>query len=295
MVQLFFAGVISGVAVGALYGLLGFAIVMLFKSTGVANFAQGAIGTFAAFVVYELCVQAGLDKWIALAIGIPVAALTGIVLYLLALRPNDDADRLNLTIRTLGVSLLVVAIINEEWSAGQPFTFPSVLSGRAAFTLADTAVSWLTIGTVVIAAVLAAGFVWFFRRTNLGLMFLGLADRGDIAALLGVRTRRLTAIAWGIAALLSLVAAVLVAPRSLLSSDMMDFYLLYAFTSAVIGGLSSLWGGFVGGAVVGILSSLVTIYANPDVATISVFGLLLLVLLVRPSGIFGDRSLVERL
>src|SRR4051812_7934675 len=293
--QLLFAGIVSGIAVGALYGLLGFAIIMLLKATSVANFAQGAIATLGAFIVYELVQTLGIGFWIAFLIAAPITALIGAALYFVALRPNDDADHLNFIIRTLAVSLLIIGGVNREWSKGQPFTFPTVMSGDAAFVLGGVAVSWLTIGTIIIAGILAAGFAWFFYRTRLGLMFLGVADRADIAALLGIRTRRLTAIAWGMAALISLVTGVLVAPRTLLSCDMMDFYLLYSFTAAVIGGLTSTWGVFVGGALVGCIDNLVTIYAGPDMGTIAVFLLLIAALLIRPSGIFGDRSLVERL
>ncbi len=170
-----------------------------------------------------------------------------------------------------------------------------MISGDAAFVLGGVAVSWLTIGTILVALILAGSFAWFFYRTRLGLMFLGVADKPDIAALLGIRTRGLTALAWAIAAVISLVTGVLVAPRTLLSSDMMDFYLLYSFTAAVIGGLTSMWGVFVGGILVGCVDNLVTIYASPDLGTIAVFILLIAVLLLRPSGMFGDRSLVERL
>jgi len=293
--QLFLGGIISGIAVGALYGLLGFAVIILLKATGVPNFAQGAQATLAAFIVYELVQSFHLSFWLAFVAAVPLVAISGAVFYALALRPNDDADHLNFIIRTLALSLLIIGAVNAKWAAGQPFTFPRVISGDAAFVLAGVSVSWLTIGTILIALSLASGFAWFFYRTPLGLQFLGVADRPDIATLLGVRTRRLTAIAWALAALISLVTGVLVAPRTLLSSDMMDFYLLYSFTAAVIGGLTSMWGVFVGGLLVGCVNNLVTIYAGPDLGTIAVFLLLIAVLLLRPAGIFGDASLIERL
>ena len=293
--QLLLAGLVSGVAVGALYGLLGFAIVMLLKATGTANFAQGALATLGAFLVYELVQRAGLPFWQAFLLVGPVMALVGAGLYALAMRPNDDADHLNGIIRTLALSLLIVGAINREWAAGQPFAFPTVISGNAAFVLGGVTVSWLTVGTVGVACLLALFFAWFFHRTAVGLQFLALAERADISLLLGVRTRQLTATAWGMAALISLVTGVLVAPRTLLSSDMMDFYLLYAFTAAVIGGLTSTWGVFVGGVLVGCVDNLCTIYSGPDFGVVAVFLLLIAVLLLKPSGLFGDRSLVERL
>lgn len=293
--ELLIAGTISGVAVGALYGLLGFAVVLLYKSTGVANFAQGTLGTLGAFFVYQFFTGLGWNLWASVGLSVVAMAVIGALLYLLILLPRGDADHVNLLLRTLGISLLLLAIINANWATGQPFNFPSVLPGGVAFQVGGASVGWVVLGTLAIAALLATGFRWFFGATKTGLMFLGVADKPEVAQLLGVRTRRLNAIAWALGSVVSLIVALLVAPRSLLSSDMMEFYLLFGFTAAIVGGLTSLWGAFVGGAVIGIINNLVTIYADSDLAVVSIFAVLLVVLLVRPEGLFGDKSMVERL
>lgn len=285
--------VVSGIVVGLLYGLLAFSIVFLFKATGVANFAQGNIATFTAFMVYLFAVHAHLGLWLSIGIGAVGAAAFGVLLYFLALRVNDDAGAVNLTIRTLAVYVLIFAVINEYWGAGQPFSFPSVFP-QGSLLLGSIRISIASLGTLLVAVALAALFGFFFSRTSLGLVFLGMAERPDIARLLGVNTRRMSAIAWGIAALVSLVVGLLTAPSALLSSDMMDLFLLYAFTGAVIGGLTSLVGAFVGGAIVGILGNTTAVYAGPDVEIFVLFLLLILVLLVKPDGIFGT-SVQERL
>jgi branched-chain amino acid transport system permease protein len=291
--DLLVGGIISGVALGLLYGLLAFAIVLLFKSTGVANFSQGQIGTFCTFLVFELMRAAGVSFGVAVAIGCVLAFVSGIACYWLFLRPNEGADHVNLTIRTLGIYLLLFAIVDLGWSKGQPFAFPSLFP-QGGVTIADTAISWLTVETIGVAVLLAVLTWWFFRRTDKGLMFAAVAERPEIAKLLGVRTRRLTATAWGGAATVALIVGLLVAPRTLLSSDMMDLYLLFAFTAAIVGGLTSLPGALVGGLLVGVLENVVTIYVNSDVAVLGVFVLLLVVLLVRPEGLFGS-SVAERL
>jgi branched-chain amino acid transport system permease protein len=294
-VELLIAGTISGVAVGALYGLLGFAVVLLYKSTGVANFAQGTLGTLGAFLVYQFLTGLGWNLWASVGLSVVAMTVIGALLYLVILLPRGDADHVNLLLRTLGISLLLLAIINANWATGQPFNFPSVLPGGVAFEVGGASVGWVVLGTLAIAALLATGFRWFFSATKTGLMFLGVADKPEVAQLLGVRTRRLNSIAWALASVVSLIVALLVAPRSLLSSDMMEFYLLFGFTAAIVGGLTSLWGAFVGGAVIGIVNNLVTIYADSDLAVVSIFAVLLVVLLVRPEGLFGDKSMVERL
>ena len=153
--------------------------------------------------------------------------------------------------------------------------------------IGSASVSWLTVGTLVVASLLAAFFLWLFRSTNLGLLFLGLADAPAMARLLGARTRKLAMIAWMMSSVVSLIVAGLIAPVAFLSTDMMDLYLLLAFTAAIVGGLTSLGGAFLGGALVGVLQSVVTVYLDGELAVLSTFGLLLLVLLLRPDGLFG--------
>lgn len=292
--DLLVGAVLNGIAYGTLYGLLGFAIVLLYKATGIANFGQGNLGTLAIFVVYALAVREGVNLGVAVLLGFAVAAAAGAAAYLLVIRPRDQADHLNTTMRTLGLYLLLFAFVNYEFAVGQPFSFPTVFPDSRAVTLAGYGITWTTVGTLVVALVLSATFAWFFRRTRLGLLFLGMASRPEIAELMGVATRRLTLFAWMAAACVSLVVALLIAPVALLTSDMMDPFLLLAFTAAIVGGLTSMVGVFIGGLVIGVMDNLVTVYWNGDSAMLSVFGLLILVLLVKPEGLLGNRS-AERL
>ncbi len=109
---------------GALYGLLGFAVILLLKATSVANFAQGALATLGAFIVYEFVHSFNIGFWLAFCIAIPVTALIGAVLYAIALRPNDDADHLNFLIRTLSLSLLIIGAITSSGQPVSPLRFP---------------------------------------------------------------------------------------------------------------------------------------------------------------------------
>lgn len=287
---LLIASLISGVAVGLLYGLLAFAIVFLYKTTGVANFAMGNMATFATFVVFHFL--GPLGAWAALA-GLAAAALLGLAVYTLGLRVNDNAGTLNAVMRTLAIYLFLAALMNRFWAEGQPFTFPSLLP-RGSFSLGGVTVAWASLGILAVAAVLSLLFALLLTRTSLGVQFLGLAERPDVARLLGVRTRRLAALAWVIAGLVAMVVGVLVAPMALLSSDMMEHFLLFAFTAAIVGGLNSLWGALVGGIVVGCVSNIAIVYLGQDAALIAVFLMLVSVLLVRPDGLFGT-AVVHRL
>jgi branched-chain amino acid transport system permease protein len=287
---LLIASVISGIAVGLLYGLLAFSIVFLYKTTGVANFAMGNMATFAAFVVFHLLGPLGGGAMVA---GLAGAALLGLAIYGLALRLNDRAGLLNAVMRTLAIYLFLAALMNRFWAEGQPFTFPSLLP-KGSFELGGVTVAWASLAILGIAGLLSLCFVLLFTRTSLGVQFLGLAERPDVARLLGVRTRRLSALAWMISGVIAMVVGVLVAPMALLSSDMMEHFLLFAFTAAIVGGLNSLSGAFVGGIVVGCVSNISIVYLGQDAALFAVFLLLVGVLLARPDGLFGT-AVVHRL
>ncbi len=290
---LFISGVVSGVAVGLLYALLGFSVNLLYKSTGVANFAVGILATLGAFFVYWL-LGFGVGLYLAVLVTLPLMALVGAVVYYTSIRPLDSAGHLNLTMRTFGVYLVIVAILQATWAQGQPFSFPAVFSIRTAFRVGEINVSWLTVGTVIVAAVLASAFIVFFRFTTLGFAFLALAERPEIGRLLGLPTRRMTLIAWVMACLVALVVGILVAPSAQLSVDMLEPYLLIAFSAAVIGGLTSLAGVFVSGIVLGILSNVIALYSSADLGVLAIFGALVLSLIMRPSGLFGA-PVAERL
>jgi branched-chain amino acid transport system permease protein len=284
---------VSGIAIGMLYGLLAFSVVLLFKATGIANFAQGNIATFCTFLVYLIAVRAGWGLPAGLALGVIAAVLTGLVIYLGAMRVNDSAGSLNLVVRALAVYLLLTALMTQLWGPGQPFAFPSLFPAES-IEIAGVFIPIASIGFCVISVILAFSFWLFFRRTNSGLLLLGMAEQPDVAKLLGVDTRRLTAISWAVCAVVSMVVGVLVAPTAFLYSDMMDLFLLYAFVAAVVGGFTSLYGTFVGGVLVGVIQSVFTVTWGADFAVLSVFALLIGVLIVRPDGLFGAQ-VAERL
>jgi branched-chain amino acid transport system permease protein len=144
------------------------------------------------------------------------------------------------------------------------------------------------------AIVLGGAFWLLYNRTATGLLLRGIADRPDVARLLGADTTRLSGLAWLLAGLVAVVVGLLTVPTALLSSDMMDSFFLYAFTAALLGGMTSLPGAFVGGVVVGVVSNVVTVLRGQEISILAIFGLLIAILLIRPDGLFGH-GVVERL
>ncbi|MBO0681878.1 MAG: branched-chain amino acid ABC transporter permease [Candidatus Dormibacteraeota bacterium] len=284
---------ISGIAAGFIYGMLAFSIVLLFKASGIPNFTQGNIATFGTFIVYLLATRAGVPLALAIVLGFIGTGMLAVIIYLGAMVPRGESGTLNLAIRTLAVYLLLFAVMNLFWGQGQPFAFPHFLPS-ASTTVGGVQVSLVSLVTVVIAVVLAAAFWLFFSRTRSGLLLRGIADRVEIARLLGADIRGLSGLAWLLAGLVAVVVGLLTVPSALLSTDMMDSFLLFSFTAALLGGITSLPGAFVGGVVVGVISNVVSVIRDQEFSIVAIFALLIVVLLVRPNGLFGH-EVAERL
>jgi len=287
------AAILTGLTTGLLYGLLGFAIVALFKMTGVANFAAGSIATLGAAVALKASQTWGLSTLLAVLLAIAATAAAGVIAYWLVMRFRDDVDHLSLTVRTVGLFLLAQGLLEKWLGPGQPFAFPALLPDIS-LTVSGVRLASSTLLFPVVAAVCLALFGIFFRFTRTGLLMRGMASDVSTATLLGADTRRLSAAAWGLTAGLAAVVGVLAAPSQLVSSDMLTSWLLFVFAGVVIGGLTSLVGAVVGGVIVGVVQGVAYQLAGNEVALLAVFALFLLTLQVMPQGIFG-RPTVERL
>lgn len=284
--NLLIPAMVSGIAVGMLYGLLAFATVVLFKATGTVNFAQGTMGALSAFVVWRMLNGYGVNTALAVVLGLFFSALLGVVTYQVAIRFRDRVDPGNTLVRTLALSLLFAALIDRLWSAGQPFQFPQLLTSGGV-SIAGVQVSYAAIETLAVTAVLLTGFGLLFRFTNVGLLTRAMADSREVTRLLGVRNRRLAAVVWGVTAVLGAVVALLSAHTLFLSTSMMDSYLLYGFTAAITFGLTSLPGSIAGGLLIGLIGNVVSTYQGSDWANVLMFAVLVVILFIRPQGLLG--------
>jgi branched-chain amino acid transport system permease protein len=283
---LYLSAAISGIAVGLLYGMIGFAIVMLYKSTGVANFAQGTLATVGAFAAWSLATSAGVPLAVAIVLALAASGLFGVVVYFVVIRPKASAGNLNITVRTLGLSLLLLAIMEWRWGELAPYRFPPIVQGKG-MQIADLQLTTQTFLTAGVSAGIMILLWALFRFTNLGLSFRAMAEQPETARMLGLRTTRLSAATWGISALLGTVVAVLLAPSAFLAPSMMESYLLFTFTGIVLGGLTSLPGALLGSVIVGILSNVAVVAFSIEAGVVVIFVTLLVVMLLRPQGLLG--------
>lgn len=288
--SLFGSAVLSGVAVGLTFSLLAFAIVVLYRSTNIANFAQAQTGTLSVFIALPLARHAGWPAIALLPVILCIGAALGTATYGAVEGLSRYAVHLNQVMRTLGVYLVMSALMVAVWAGNEPYEFPSLVPnvqvGVGAFQVALPRIL-----SAAIAIVLAIGTQLFFRRTKRGLIFDGIAENRGIARLLGVHTRLYDLAAWGIGGAIAALVGVLVAPVQLLTTDMLDVFMLYAFAGAILGGgMRSLVGLWPGGILIGIVANLGAVYLSPEAALTCVFAILLLTLVIRPEGIFGSRE-----
>jgi branched-chain amino acid transport system permease protein len=289
----FWQQVVSGLASGGIYASLALAVVIVYRSTGVINFAQGEMATFSTYLAWTF-LHHGFSFWPAFALTLAVAFAGGVALERVVIRPVEGRPVLTVVIVTIGLLILVNGLTNWIWGGGvrkfpSPFSTRAIHVGGAAFSIQDLGIVGVTLAAVAVLSL-------FFRFTKLGLGLRAAAVNPDESRLVGVRVGWMLAIGWGLAAALGALAGMLAAPVVFLDPNMMQGILLYAFAAAVLGGLGSPLGAVVGGLSLGVLLNLLGTYVETfggEMRLVGGLAVILGVLLVRPTGLFG-RAAVRR-
>jgi len=284
---------IEGIALGSVYGSLALALVLVYRATHVINFAQGELAMFTTYIAYELGLH-GLSYWVAFALTLVIAFGLGTVLQVTLIRPVQHRSMIAVVIVTVGLFILIDGVVNWIW--GGFFKTMHSPFGYASFDVGGVAIPHAYVGMVIVVFA-SALLVWaLFRFTKLGLGMRAAALRPAAAALVGVRVDTMLAIGWGLAAALGAVAGLMAMadPSQLfLSTTLMQPILVYAFAAAVLGGLESPAGALVGGVLIGVSTTLIIGYVPQITSEMQLpftFVVLLLILLVKPSGLFGRRE-----
>jgi branched-chain amino acid transport system permease protein len=290
--QLLLQQVMAGLANGAIYACMALAVVMIYQAIDHLNFAQGEMATFSTFVAWQL-IAWGLPYWIAFVIAVALSFVGGVAIERVLFRPLHHAPILASLVGFIALFSILNSGDGYIWDYTIK-TFPTPFGTKPLFGvgLVDSHEAGM-IGVTV----LLLGFLYlFFRGTRLGLAMRAAAANPESARLVGVRVGWMTALGWGMAAAIGAVAGMLIAPVVFLEPNMMLGVLLYGFAGAVLGGLTSPAGAVLGGFAVGIIENLAGTfipYVGRDLKlTIALF-VIVLVLMVRPAGIFG-RSAVSR-
>jgi branched-chain amino acid transport system permease protein len=289
----FIQQVVSGIATGCIYASLALALVLIYRAIGVANFAQGEMATFSTFISYSLIEYAHLNFWTAFVITIVISFGLGVAIERVLIRPFERAPVLTLLIVTLGLFTAINGITGLIWG----YVFKTY---RGAFPSEPVQFSGLyinvqDIGVLGVVLVMLLLLYLFFARTRAGLAMRAASLYPESSRLLGVRVGWMLALGWGLAAAVGAVSGMMVAPVIYLDPNMMQSILLFAFAAAVLGGIESPVGAVVGGLVIGVVMALTGTYIPGGQDLRLAFGLIVIVvvLLVRPAGLFG-RTVVRR-
>ena len=283
----FWQQVVAGLASGGIYASLALAIVLIYRSTGVINFAQGEMATFATYLAWTL-IDHGLAFWPAFLLTLLCAFAGGVAVERVVIRPVESSSVLTVVIVTIGLLILVNGLTSWIWG-GAVRKFPSPFSTRpihvagVAFSIQDIGIICVCLASVVVLGL-------FFRFTKVGLGLRAAAVNPDASRLVGVRVSWMLALGWGLAAALGAVSGMMVAPVVFLDPNMMQGILLYALAAAVLGGIDSPLGAVVGGLTLGVLLNLLGTYVSTlggEMRLVAGLAVILAVLLVRPSGLLG--------
>ena len=286
----------NGLSLGAIYALVALGFVIIFKSSEVLNFAHGSMLLLGAFVVARL--QPSIGFYGAVALGVAAAALSALIVQRLIITPMRGAPVISLAIVTIGVDILMFTELNRRIGAdilslGQPWGGKFVRIGSAGVT--ENRLVAMVVATLVIALFFAA-----FKYSSWGVAMRASAEDGETAALMGIRLGRISALAWVIGGGLAALAGVFLtgAPTPGLQPGI-GAIALRAFPAAILGGLDSTGGALVGGLIIGVAESFTAGYQDKILFLGRGFGdvmpyvVMIAVLLVRPTGLFGTKELTR--
>jgi branched-chain amino acid transport system permease protein len=289
----FFQQVVFGLAIGAVYGSLALALVLIYRTTHVVNFAQGELAMFTTFIAWSLIENHGFGFWAAFFVTIGIAFVLGAGIERVVIRPFEHASHLTIILVTIALFVIFNGAAAWIWSP-ESRAFPGPFSAQP-FDIAGVAISRQDLGVIAVVLITVVVLWAFFRFTKLGLAMRAAAVGPEQSRLLGVRVPWMYALGWGFAAVLGAVSGMMVAPIVFLSPTMMQAVLIYAFAAAVLGGIESPVGAVIGGLSLGVFTTLLGAYAGvtPELELPIAFVVLVLVLLFRPAGVFG-RVIVRR-
>jgi len=278
--------IVSGLAVGACYSLLALAMVIIYKTSEVLNFAQGEMAMVSTYVTFTVLNSYHVPFPWAVVLTFLFAILLGIFFEIAFLRQAKDPNVLGLMIITLGFEMVLMGFAGWKWGPDQR-SFPFPVSNVEAYNFYGLIISKINFWTILISLVLMSVLFLFFRYTKLGTAMRATQQNQLAARVMGIRTKWILSFTWAISSIVGAVAGILIAALGVLDPPMMMDPLLKGFASGVLGGMTSLPGTAVGGAMLGIIENLFGGYISLSFKSVVAFIIIVLMLCIRPSGLLA--------
>ena len=276
--------VLNGLAVGCIYGLVALGFVLIYKATELVNFAQGDLLMLGAFTCYMLVVWYGVGYWLAFVLAVAAVAVFGAVLDATVLRRVIGQPQFALVMLTIGLAAMFRAFASITWGS-EIYTLPTPFSAKAT-RIGGVAVSHEYMSIIVGTVLLCGALYAFFTFTRVGVAMQAASQNQLAAYYMGIPVKRMFSLVWAISAGVAAIAGVLLAPVSLIDINL-GFIGLKAFSAAVLGGFGSIPGALVGGVTIGLIELFSGVYLPQGFKDVAAYVVLLLVLAVRPQGMFG--------
>ncbi|WP_137390004.1 branched-chain amino acid ABC transporter permease [Rhodoligotrophos defluvii] len=280
----------TGLVSGAAYGMIAMGFALIYKATGVVNFAQGELVMLTAYIAFSIAASLNLSFFPLVAVTVPIAMVLGLVLERIFIRPMLGEPIFAIVMVTIGLAVIIRGVTIMIWGP-DPFDFPAGLSTNVVF-IGDIPFYPAQLYALGALAVLVAAAWFFLHRSRMGIAMRAVAANEKAAMLMGIGVARVHALAWSLSSAIAAVAGILFAANFKLGPDLW-FQGLKSFPAVILGGLDSVIGAAIGGLVIGVIENMAQGYLGQGLREIAGFVVIVLVLMIRPYGLFGERE-IER-
>jgi branched-chain amino acid transport system permease protein len=294
----------NALANGAVYALMALTVVMIYKTTGHLNFAQGEMAMFSTFVVYVLAIEQGLPVWLAIGVVVIASMVVGAAFERILIQPLESRSVLAPVILTLGLFFILNGGAATVWGTQPKSPIPAPFPGRLndkidiiTNRVPHFFITYKAIGVWVTVAVLVILLNLLLKRTKLGLAYRAVAANAESSVIVGIPVKRMLMLGWALAAGIGAIAGAIIAQyRNVLDFNFMASVLLFGFAAACVGGFDSIKGAVVGGLLVGLVETFTPAlftFVGSELSLVMVLLVILIVLYFRPQGLFGSKR-IER-
>ena len=280
--------VISGIAQGCIYGLIALGFVLIYKATETVSFAQGDLMMLGAYGGLAGMTMLGFPFWLAVPAAIAAMALFGVLTERVVIRPILGQPAFSIVMLTIGIGYVARGLITMLPGIGTDTHTLPVPYRNVTWNAGGLILSAEHMVVIVVTALLCLGLFAMFRYSKLGIAMQASSQNQLAAYYMGIPVKRLNGLVWGLAAAVAAIAGLLLAPITFVHANM-GFIGLKAFPAAVVGGFGSLPGAIVGGLIIGIVESLSGFYLPEGFKDIAAYVVVLIMLMVKPNGLFGDK------